>query len=573
MGATQHPSLMGTDADNIVNIDVCTLHEWRDTMRKHIVGFLVLVLIPTVLVLADDLESRANDAYSRGDYETAARLYTQAADCDRSNSGVLFDGACSASLAGLTDEAFALLNRAIDVGYANADNFERDPDLEALRGDPRWASVIERVTNAGERNARFWNSDALVGDYSETLPENLRIAGLSKLWSESKFNFANFDLVPDLDIDALFLEFLPRVRAAEKTADYYLVLMEFIASLGDGHTSAYPPRGAVEKIFARPPIRTRLVEDKVLVIRVDDESLEKNGLVPGLEIVSVDGIPAIGYGNTKIRPWQPASTPQDSDVRTFEYNYLAGAAGSTITLGFQDAEGKSSTLPVRRLSRKERKAFFRPRTAFAMHELPGNVLHIELNTFDKPAAYEEFLARFDEISKADGLILDVRNNGGGNSSWGWKILSMLTDKPFGTASWETRLYRPVYRAWGRGEAAHRVASKSVVAHGTNHYDGPVVVLTSPRTYSAAEDFLVAFDAMGRGKIVGQPTGGSTGQPLFLSLPGGGSARICAKRDRYPDGAEFIGVGVRPDIEVGPTVADLRAGRDTVLEKALEVLGE
>ena len=55
------------------------------------------------------------------------------------------------------------------------------------------------------------------------------------------------------------------------------------------------------------------------------------------------------------------------------------AAGSTITLGFQDAEGKSSTLPVRRLSRKERKAFFRPRTAFAMHELPGNVLHIELN--------------------------------------------------------------------------------------------------------------------------------------------------------------------------------------------------
>ena len=82
----------------------------------------------------------------------------------------------------------------------------------------------------------------------------------------------------------------------------------------------------------------------------------------------------------------------------------------------------------------------------------------------------------------------------------------------------------------------------------------------------------AFDAMGRGKIVGQPTGGSTGQPLVIRLPGGGSARICSKRDRYPDGTEFIGVGVKPDIEIAPTVADVRSGRDVVLEKALRLLG-
>jgi C-terminal processing protease CtpA/Prc len=61
--------------------------------------------------------------------------------------------------------------------------------------------------------------------------------------------------------------------------------------------------------------------------------------------------------------------------------------------------------------------------------------------------------------------------------------------------------------------------------------------------------------MDRGKIVGQPTGGSTGQPLIIGLPGGGSARICSKRDRYPDGTEFIGVGVQHDVEVLPTIAD------------------
>lgn len=58
----------------------------------------------------------------------------------------------------------------------------------------------------------------------------------------------------------------------------------------------------------------------------------------------------------------------------------------------------------------------------------------------------------------------------------------------------------------------------------------MIVLTSARTYSAAEDFVVAFDAMKRGTIVGEPTGGSTGQPLLFVLPGGGTGRVCTKRD-------------------------------------------
>ena len=104
--------------------------------------------------------------------------------------------------------------------------------------------------------------------------------------------------------------------------------------------------------------------------------------------------------------------------------------------------------------------------------------------------------------------------------------------------------------------------------GKRHYAGPVLVLTSARTYSAAEDFVVAFDAMQRGRIVGEATGGSTGQPLLFDLPGGGKARICTKRDSYPDGREFVGVGVQPQVAVHPRAADLQAGRDTVLHAAL-----
>ena len=49
------------------------------------------------------------------------------------------------------------------------------------------------------------------------LDEDQRVAGLSRLWSEAKFNFASFDLVPDLDWDALYIATLPEVRAAAST--------------------------------------------------------------------------------------------------------------------------------------------------------------------------------------------------------------------------------------------------------------------------------------------------------------------------------------------------------------------
>lgn len=103
------------------------------------------------------------------------------------------------------------------------------------------------------------------------------------------------------------------------------------------------------------------------------------------------------------------------------------------------------------------------------------------------------------------------------------------------------------------------------------FNGPVAVLIGPQTFSAAEDFLVSYDLMKRGLIIGEASGGSTGQSLSLKLPGGGSARICIKRDTYPDGRAFVGTGIMPTIDVKSTVADLRNGRDVVLERAIAEL--
>lgn len=175
-------------------------------------------------------------------------------------------------------------------------------------------------------------------------------------------------------------------------------------------------------------------------------------------------------------------------------------------------------------------------------------------------------------SRAAGLILDLRQNTGGNSQVGWDILAYLADKPFEMGVWQTRTYAPTVRAWGMATRWHTTVGPTCEPLGTKHYGGPVVVLCGALTGSAAEDFLMAFDAMGRGTIIGEPTAGSSGQPIWFPLPGGGTGRVCASRTTYPDGTEYVGRGIMPDIVVRPTLADVRHNGDPVLEAALDVLG-
>jgi carboxyl-terminal processing protease len=423
--------------------------------------------------------------------------------------------------------------------------------------------------------------DAFKSPFRENIGDDEKTAGLSRFWSEARYNFANFDLVPGLNWDALYLEYLPRVRATKTTLEYYRVLTELCARLKDGHTNVIPPAELSDELYASPDIVTRLVEDKVLVVVVLDERLPQEGIKVGVEVVEIDGVPVKLYAAGRVMPYQSSSTRQDLDFRTYESSLLDGPAKAPVEILFRDERGQTFKRTLRRLSLKERadraklsaeKSPAKPGPRFLRFEiLPGNVGHLSLLSFGDKKIVEEFEAVYNDILKTDALIIDLSGNGGGDDSTGFDILAHFTDRPFKTSAWKTREYLPTFRAWGRPESWHAEPAGERKPAGGKLYLKPVTLLTGPKTFSAAEDFSVAFDYMKRGKIVGEPTGGSTGQPLFFDLPGGGRARVCTKRDTYPDGREFIGIGIRPHVRAHQTVADFRAGRDTVLEVALAEL--
>ncbi len=545
---------------------------------KRYAAVLVSVLIIGSAVWAqsaDEFIQKANGAYGRKQFAQAAAFYEQALVAGSNDPDAAYGAACCYALSGGRDEAFAFLSKAGELGWNNVDHARKDADLESLRTDPRWEPALALFDKNAKYAQAMWDSPAWSVPYAEELSEELRIAGLSRFWSEVKYNFAFPEKLAALDWDALYISFIPRVRAARSTVDYYHVLQELCAKLQDGHTNIIMPQEYWKTRVGRLGLQTRLVEGRVLVNTVWDPELGKQDIARGMEIVEIDGLSTRSYAEKNIIPRLSSSTPQYLDILASERSLLIGPSSEPVKLTLQTEDGRTIERTVRRLTFPELTKLVpdpKPKP-FEFRMLPGNIAYVALNSFMDDATADEFFKRFAEIAASDALILDLRENGGGNTNVGYRIMAALATEPFVGSRWSTRDYKPAFRSWGRPDRMYVDAAGREPIDPDHHYAGQVVVLTSARTFSAAEDFLVAFDQSGRGTILGEPSGGSTGNPLYFRLPGGGAGLVCSKHDAYADGKEFVGVGVKPQIAASPTVADYRAGKDTVLERALAEIGK
>jgi C-terminal processing protease CtpA/Prc len=424
---------------------------------------------------------------------------------------------------------------------------------------------FSKLLKRGGKRAEHRRKDEEERRRANVISVDERLAGFVQLWSEIKYNFAFFDQVPELNWDKVLEEYLPEIRKEQTTEQYYRLLEQYVARLNDGHTTVYPP--GILRHSASLPIRLMAVNRKPIISEVAEAAaFACPELKVGLEITHIDGRPVSEILEKEIYPYEAGGTPQNHDRRAFR-RLIQGEKGSEAIVRVRNADGELRDLKLTRLW------WWRypqpPR--FEYYNLGEGIAYIALNSFSSNEVSSLFGMVFGKIRQAKGLIVDVRNNGGGSSHHGYAIISRLVDKPIPDSSWNTPQHIAAFEAWGRQEQWYEGGHDMIEPKGGKHYTGPVVVLTGPGTVSAAEDFVVALHASGRATLVGERTAGTTGQPLMIKLPRGGRARICTKRDTYPDGREFVGIGVIPDVEVHPTQESIEAGRDVVLEKAIKVL--
>lgn len=412
-------------------------------------------------------------------------------------------------------------------------------------------------------NEQVLSNKYLETPFAETISIEDRVSGLSLLWSEAKFNYANFDLSP-LNLDSLYKAYIPKVMAEENTFAYYRILQSFYGHFRDGHTGVGMPDELFEKAYASTGIITEWIEGKVILTQIEPGVKLPEKVAIGDEILMINRIPVEEYVKEKIAPFVSFSTAQDSLARILRYELFRGDLKEPVQVTFRNKKGKIYSCS---LNRHQPKEFFQNGLEVGEFKvLDKNIGYLALNTFNSDQVVPFFESHFEDISKTNGLIIDLRNNGGGNGSFGFEILGQLVEKPFMQPKSIYRSYSPTGRAWGSPLEVKEEAYDWKPYKG-RFFSKPIVLLIGPSTYSAAEDFTVAFRQANRGLIMGETTGGSTGQPYFFRLPGGGYGWVCTKRDLFIDGTEFVGRGIRPDVEIKRSLADLRKGKDNVVEEA------
>lgn len=436
------------------------------------------------------------------------------------------------------------------------------------------------------------------GQIPNTLTPSEKVYGLSKFWQEVNYNFIYLDKVDRKMWDNKYLELIAVVQNTKNDYEYYRELQKFCALLKDGHTNVNLPNAfePMNTMFGDYRLFIKNFDGKAIIVRTN---LSKKEEIPfGSEIIEVNGKSTRKFIDENVAPYIASST--DYVLEDWSYSYLLrGLEGESFNIKIKKPNKKIIELTLTHKKTKEEEVFpaFEPdKELLDFKWLANETAYVALNSFGDKKIDALFIEKLPELYKAKSLIIDLRYNGGGSTDIGTKILQYLTnDKVLYGSKSRSRLHIPSYKAWGRNIKESDTTNnawqkKCYLAYNDKLYHDfeyeadsikldakrivvPTVILTSHNTASAAEDFLIAADNQKHMVKMGAKTNGSTGQPLLFDLPGGGSARVCTKQDTYPDGREFVGYGVKPDVEITPTLDDYLNNRDVVLERALKYLKE
>jgi len=163
----------------------------------------------------------------------------------------------------------------------------------------------------------------------------------------------------------------------------------------------------------------------------------------------------------------------------------------------------------------------------------------------------------------DGIILDMRGNGGGSVSNIYKIGSRFSDE-------KRFIYSSVLKNGPGHEDFGDPADVYMEPVGSNQYTKKVILLTNRGCFSATSFFTLAMKAFPHVIQVGDTTGGGLGSPAGFELPNGWGYRFSVSRTFSPDGENWES-GVPPDVTVWMDPIHEAQGIDDIMEKAIELI--
>lgn len=193
-----------------------------------------------------------------------------------------------------------------------------------------------------------------------------------------------------------------------------------------------------------------------------------------------------------------------------------------------------------------------------------NVSYLRIKNLSDESDFQLLESVLAELPNKDGLILDLRDNGGGNDGIARNFVNKLTEieRIYGLVRFRSGPARNDFGDW---------TEVKITPNDPIIFEKPIIVLINRGVVSSAESFVSMMMTLPNTTLVGDTTRGSTGNPKEFVLSNGWKYRISSWQSVTPQFDFIEDRGIAPDIAINNTDVSMNEGRDLIVEKAIELL--
>lgn len=468
-----------------------------------------------------------------------------------------------------------------------------------------------------------------------TIEKKYTVAALKKDLALLKNNLQQihpglYTYTSETEYDAFFQDLNDRITKPMTQIEFYRMVLPLHNKIRNGHTLIIPPSAwshALENELPHFPFDIYEDEGKLYVLRNLSDNLT---IQAGAEIVTINDVPAIEIYNTLIENWTkdgynrtyPAKMITQ-DFSEFYANTIGSCEQFEISI---NQNGNSEQLTVKGLTISQMRTYSQARYQHEKRpwyndeedqsyrlKIEGTTATLTLPTFkfevlqDYNIDYQQFFQNAFLKIKRKGvtdLIIDIRENGGGNGDVTTELFSYLYDQPFQLMEDIHAITRKIpnndlyegsqflthlqMRLGLKKVAKNKYAARPVAAKRNGlsieekqpadiQYDGRLYVLVGGWSFSASGLFTSLLKTYDKGIFIGEEAGGNPYVQVgdfeqMLTLPTSGVRMVIPLiYEKMKVNFENTGHGVMPHYPVRNSITDELNNRDAVMDFTLDLI--
>lgn len=385
-----------------------------------------------------------------------------------------------------------------------------------------------------------------------------RILALYRYWNMIQYYYPYRNLIGE-NWKNVLEEFIPKIIAANNETEYNLILLELVARIHDSHANIYGRNEIIDKHrgLNSATVELKFIENKAVVTGFYNDTLGiKTGLKIGDVITKVNNQPVEEIVKARLKLTPASNYP--TQLRDIAPTLLR-TNDSIVKIEFtREGVTDHKTLATYSLNK------LNIRNRYLVSDTCFKLLESDIAYINNGSLKIKYLPEiWEKMQHCKGLIIDIRNYPSEFPIYELSNYLMPKRTPFVKFT-SGSILTPGLFTFG----------DSLLFAGNDnkdYYKGKVCILVIETSVSSAEFHSMAYRVAPNATVIGSTTAGADGNVSPIYFPGGIMTMISGIGVYYPDGRETQRVGIIPDIEVRPTINGIKAGKDEVLQKAIEII--